>query len=128
MDKAKLDLSYVVKNSGTVSLTKVKEEIGSSIIGKVNVSTESGNIINSNGEPLYASVDLLYDPKDNVLTLTRSGNVDKQIKLNEFIVGYTYPAKKVEVRQSGDIELHVVENHGFAFQASKEYKYKDLSY
>ena len=83
LEQAKLDLSYVVKNSGTISLTKTIEEVGSSIIGKVNVSSEAGNIINTNGEPLYAAVDLLYDPKNNVLTLTRSGAVDKTIKLNE---------------------------------------------
>ncbi len=83
LEQAKLDLSYVVKNSGTVSLTKTIEEIGSSIIGKVNVSTEPGNLINTNGEPLYAAVDILYNPKENVLTLTRSGLVDKEIKLNE---------------------------------------------
>ena len=83
LEQAKLDLSYVVKNSGTISLTKTTEEVGTSIIGKVNVSSEEGNIINGNGEPLYASVDLLYDSKNNTLTLTRSGAVDKQIKLNE---------------------------------------------
>ena len=83
LEQAKLDLSYVVKNSGTISLTKTIEEVGSSIVGKVNVSSEAGNLINTNGEPLYAAVDLLYDPKNNVLTLTRSGAVDKTIKLNE---------------------------------------------
>ena len=83
LEQAKLDLSYVVKNSGTISLTKTTEEVGTSIIGKVNVSTEEGNIINGNGEPLFAAVDLLYDPKNNTLTLTRSGAVDKTIKLNE---------------------------------------------
>ena len=35
-------------------------------------------------------------------------------------------AKKVEVRRSGEIELHVLENHGFAFQASKAYSVKPL--
>ena len=34
-------------------------------------------------ELLYFSMDILYNPKDNVLTLTRSGLVDKEIKLNE---------------------------------------------
>ena len=83
LEQSKLDLSYVVKNSGTISLTKTIEEVGSSIVGKVNVSNEAGNLINTNGEPLYAAVDLLYDSKNNVLTLTRSGAVDKTIKLNE---------------------------------------------
>ena len=83
LEQAKLDLSYIVKDSGTINLTKTLEEVGSSIIGKVNISASEGNIINSDGEPLYASVDLLYNPKDNVLTLKRSGIIDKTIKLNE---------------------------------------------
>lgn len=83
LEQAKKDLSYVVKNSGTVSLTKTIEETGSSIIGKVNVSSENYNLINQNGEPLYASVDLLYDAKSNMLTLKRSGSADKTIQLNE---------------------------------------------
>lgn len=83
LNQAKLDLSYVVKDSGTINLTKSIEEVGSSIIGEVKVSIKDGNLINTNGEPLYATVDLLYDTKENVLTLTRSGSPDKTIKLNE---------------------------------------------
>ena len=80
--QSKLDLSYVVKNSGTIKLTKNKEEIGSSIIGEVVVSPEPGNIINNNGKALYSSVDLIYNDSLNTLTLLRSGLVDKEVKLN----------------------------------------------
>lgn len=78
-----LDLSFVVKDSGTIDLTKTDEEVGSSIIGRVKVSGEEGNLINQTDEPLYAYVDLVYNEGTNQLTLKRSGNVDKVITLSE---------------------------------------------
>lgn len=83
IDKARVDLSYVVKNSGTINLTKNTEDFGTSIVGNVNVSPVVGNIINGDGQALFANVDLSYDSASNTLILKRSGNIDKTIQLNE---------------------------------------------
>lgn len=77
------DLSFITRDSGTVTLIKTTENVGSSITAEVNISNKENNILNKNGEPLYASVDIEYNSAENKLILKRSGNVDKEIKLNE---------------------------------------------
>lgn len=47
LDQAKKDLSFIVKNTGTVDLTKVEQEFGSYISAKVNVSGKENNLINT---------------------------------------------------------------------------------
>ena len=77
------DLSFITRDSGTVTLIKTTENVGSSITAEVNISNKENNLLNKNGEPLYASVDIEYNSAENKLILKRSGNVDKEIKLNE---------------------------------------------
>ena len=65
----KQDTTCSVSDSGTIDLIKTNETIGYTLMGKVKVSTAEYNLINNSDEPLYASVDLLYDDVKNQLTL-----------------------------------------------------------
>lgn len=71
-------------NTGTINLTKTVLESGDgyTLSGQVNVSQELGNIINSDGSALKATVDLVYDGSKNTLTLKTSNNADKTFTLN----------------------------------------------
>lgn len=77
--------NLVPNNSGTINLTKTPMEDGNgyTLSGQVNVSQELGNIINSDGSALKATVDLVYDGNSNTLTLKTSNNADKVITLNQ---------------------------------------------
>lgn len=77
--------NVTANNTGTLNLTKTALEDGNgyTLAGTVNVSQELGNIINSDGSALKATVDLVYDGNKNTLTLKTSNNVDKVIALNQ---------------------------------------------
>ena len=77
------DTNCMVSESGTLKLSKEKQTIGYLLKGDVKVSTQQFNLLNNDGEPLYAYVDIVYNDSKNQLTLKRSGNnVDKVIDLN----------------------------------------------
>ena len=77
--------TMTTNNTGTINLTKTVLEDGNGYVlsGTVNVSQELGNIINSDGSALKATVDLVYDGEKNTLTLKTSNNADKVIALNQ---------------------------------------------
>ena len=77
--------NVTANNTGTINLTKTVLEDGNgyTLSGTVNVSQELGNIINSDGSVLKATVDLVYDGNKNTLTLKTSNNADKVIALNQ---------------------------------------------
>lgn len=77
--------TMTANNTGTINLTKTVLEDGNgyTLSGVVNVSQELGNIINSDGSALKATVDLVYDGEKNTLTLKTSNNADKVIALNQ---------------------------------------------
>lgn len=77
--------NVTANNTGTINLTKTVLEDGNgyTLSGTVNVSQELGNIINSDGSALKATVDLVYDGDKNTLTLKTSNNADKVIALNQ---------------------------------------------
>lgn len=77
--------TMTANNTGTINLTKTVLEDGNgyTLSGVVNVSQELGNIINSDGSALKATVDLDYDGNKNTLTLKTSNNADKVIELNQ---------------------------------------------
>ena len=77
--------NVTANNTGTINLTKAVLEDGNgyTLSGTVNVSQELGNIINSDGSALKATVDLVYDGDKNTLTLKTSNNADKVIALNQ---------------------------------------------
>lgn len=77
--------NVTANNTGTINLTKTVLDDGNgyTLSGTVNVSQELGNIINSDGSALKATVDLVYDGNKNTLTLKTSNNADKVIALNQ---------------------------------------------
>lgn len=77
--------NVTANNTGTINLTKnvLEDGNGYTLSGTVNVSQELGNIINSDGSALKATVDLVYDGNKNTLTLKTSNNADKVIALNQ---------------------------------------------
>ena len=90
-----------VTNSGTVDLAKNAAEDGNgfTLSAKVNVAAGGGNIINSDGSALKATVDLVYDGATNVLTLKTSNQPDKAIQLNSgsIIDNISYDANTKEL-------------------------------
>ena len=55
------DTSFKTIESGTLKLTKTEQNIGYTLEGEVKVSTQQYNLLNTDGEALYAYVDLSYD-------------------------------------------------------------------
>lgn len=84
--------SFVVQNSGTITMTKTSSESGSTLSAEVVVSKEDTNIINSDGNALKASVDLSYDGGRNVLVFKASNQPQKEIQLSagSIIDGMSY--------------------------------------
>ena len=108
------DTSFKTIESGTLKLTKTEQNIGYTLEGEVKVSTQQYNLLNTDGEALYAYVDLSYDEAKNQLILKRSGNnVDKVIDLSvgSIIKSITYDEVTKELvilyEDASDIE-HVV--------------------
>lgn len=92
IDQVAKEDSFVVQNSGTVTMTKTSSESGSTLSAEVVVSKEDTNIINSDGNALKASVDLSYDGGRNVLVFKASNQPQKEIQLSagSIIDGMSY--------------------------------------
>lgn len=108
------DTSFKTIESGTLKLTKTEQNIGYTLEGEVKVSTQQYNLLNTDGEALYAYVDLSYDEAKNQLILKRSGNnVDKVIDLSvgSIIKSITYDEVTKELvilyEDASDIEHEV---------------------
>lgn len=80
---AERNLSFTTSNSKTLVLKKSESTSGGYVLeGDVLVSSNVGNLLNSNGEALYASVDLTYDEGKNTLRFVTSDGTDKTLQLN----------------------------------------------
>lgn len=92
IDQVAKEDSFVVQNSGTITMTKTSSESGSTLSAEVVVSKEDTNIINSDGNALKASVDLSYDGGRNVLVFKASNQPQKEIQLSagSIIDGMSY--------------------------------------
>lgn len=100
VEQNKKDLTCSVKNTESLTLVKEANSSGDGYVlsGNVIVSSSEGNIIGKEGA-LFASVDLQYDSKTNVLTLLTSNNASKEIKLSigSIIKSITYDSENKQL-------------------------------
>ena len=74
--------NLIVEETNTVKLTKSKESDGTTLTADVKINSDAtGNILQYNGNGLYATVSLTYDESTNTLTFTTGANGDVDIPL-----------------------------------------------
>jgi hypothetical protein len=97
----KTDSAFNTQNTGTITLTKTSGGTGGHVLsGEVRVATNvSGNLINADGQALYATVSLDYDEGTNSLKFKASNGTDKTIQLNagSIIDSITYDQQAEEL-------------------------------